>query len=46
MVNKVLEITFILIIAYLVLSRALGFERVVTSIGKVYNESVKTLQGR
>lgn len=44
--GKVLEITFVLILVYLVLSRALGFSMAVTSIGKVYVSSVKALQGR
>ena len=44
--GRILEITFILILIYLVLSRALGFSTAVRSIGKVYVDSVKALQGR
>lgn len=44
--SRWLEITFILILLYLVLSRALGFSSVVRSIGKVYVDAVKALQGR
>ena len=44
--GRILEITFILILVYLVLSRALGFSSAVSSIGKVYVSSVKALQGR
>jgi hypothetical protein len=46
MVGRWLEIIFILIVVYLVLSRALGFSTAVRSIGKVYVDSVKALQGR
>ena len=44
--GRILEITFLLILVYLVLSRALGFSTAVRSIGKVYVDSVKALQGR
>jgi len=44
--GRVLEITFLLILAYLILSRALGFSTAVRSVGKVYVDSVKALQGR
>ena len=45
-VGRWLEITFVLIILYLVLSRAFGFSSVVKSIGGVYVNAVKALQGR
>ena len=45
-VGRWLEITFVLIILYLVLSRAFGFSTVVKSIGGVYVNAVKALQGR
>jgi hypothetical protein len=45
-VDRILEITFTLIILYLVLSRAEGFSEVVRSISSAYIGSVKTLQGR
>lgn len=44
--GRVLEITFVLILAYLILSRAVGFSSAVRAIGKVYVDSVKALQGR
>lgn len=46
MVNRVLEITFVLVILYLVLNNYQGFGSVVRSVGSVYSSSVKTLQGR
>ena len=45
-VGRWLEITFVLIILYLVLSRAFGFSAVVKSMGGVYVNAVKALQGR
>lgn len=45
-VGKVLEITFILVLMYLVLTNGNAFSQVVSSIGSVYTSSVKTLQGR
>ena len=41
-----LEITFVLILSYLILSRAFGFSIAINSLGKVYVEGVKALQGR
>lgn len=46
MVDRVLEVSFTLILVYLVLSRASGFSNVVRSIGSAYVEAVKALQGR
>lgn len=46
MVYKILEITFTLILVYLVLQNAYGFSSAVGSIGSVYIGSVKALQGR
>jgi len=46
MLGRWLEITFVLILVYLVLSRATGFSNAVRSIGGVYVASVKALQGR
>lgn len=46
MVSKILEITFVLIIIFLVVNNASGFSSVVRSIGSVYGSSVKVLQGR
>lgn len=46
MIDRILEITFVLILVYLVLSMSEGFSQSITSIGNVYSKSVKTLQGR
>ena len=46
MVGRVLEITFVLIILFLVFSRAQAFSQVTSSIGGVYIGAVKALQGR
>ena len=45
-VNRVIEVTFTLILAYLVLSNARGFSNVIRSVGSVYTGSVRALQGR
>lgn len=45
-VGKVLEITFILVLMYLVLTNGNAFSQVVGSLGNVYTNSVKVLQGR
>lgn len=45
-IEQILEITFTLIVLYLVLANASGFSSVVNSIGGLYVSSVKTLQGR
>jgi hypothetical protein len=46
MVGKVLEITFVAVLAYLILANATAFSTAVQSVGAVYGNSVKTLQGR
>lgn len=46
MLGRWMEITFVLIILFLVLSRPEGFSKVVGSLGSVYSGSVKVLQGR
>lgn len=46
MISRWLEITFVLIVLYLVLSRAFGFSSAVKAIGGVYVDAVKALQGR
>lgn len=46
MVSRVLEITFSLILVYLILSKASGFSSAVSSISSGYVSSVKALQGR
>jgi hypothetical protein len=44
--SRWLEITFMLIVLYLVLKNAKGFSSAITSLGGVYTSSVKVLQGR
>lgn len=46
MIGKVLEITFVLVLVYLVVSNASGFSQVVNAIGGTYASSVKALQAR
>ncbi len=46
MVGRVLEISFVLILLYLVLTRASGFSSSVTAISGAYVSAVKALQGR
>jgi hypothetical protein len=45
-VKQVLEITFVLVLMYLVLSNGTAFNSIVSSIGSVYVNAVKTLQGK
>jgi hypothetical protein len=45
-VSQVLEITFILILLYLVLTNGSAFSQVVGASGNVYTNAVRTLQGR
>jgi hypothetical protein len=44
--DKVLEITFTLIMLYLILVNYKGFSNVVSSLGGAYTGAVKALQGR
>jgi hypothetical protein len=46
LVSRWIEITFVLILMFLVLSRSSGFSSITRSIGSTYVESVKALQGR
>jgi hypothetical protein len=46
MLGRWLEITFMLILVYLVLSRATGFSSAISSLSSFYVEGVKALQGR
>lgn len=46
MVAKILSGTALLICLYLVLSNASGTTSMLNSIGSIYTNSVKTLQGR
>lgn len=45
-VGRIIEISFVLIILYLVLNKASNFGSAVRSIGDVYVSGVKVLQGR
>lgn len=44
--NRWIEITFVLILVFLVLSRASGFSQGVRAISSAYTSAVKALQGR
>lgn len=44
--GRILEITFVAVVLYLVLSNASGFSKAVVSIGDTYVKGVKALQGR
>jgi hypothetical protein len=46
MINRILEITFVLVMAYLVIANAENFSRAIGAIGSVYVGAVRTLQGR
>jgi hypothetical protein len=46
MLNRGLEITFVLIVLFLILSRARAFSTGVSALGRVYVAGVKALQGR
>lgn len=46
MLSRILEISFTLIMIYLVLSQADNFSTVIKSAGDIYIKAVKTLQGR
>jgi hypothetical protein len=46
MIGKVLEITFVLVVAYLILANAQSFSIAAQTVGQVYEGAVKTLQGR
>jgi hypothetical protein len=41
-----IELTLVVLVLYLVLSRASGFSSVMGSIGKAYGGAVRSLQGR
>jgi hypothetical protein len=45
-VERWIEITFVLIVLYLVLTNSDGFSSAVRSLGSVYTQSVRALQGR
>jgi hypothetical protein len=45
-INRIIEGTITLILVFLVLSNAQGFDTVASAIGNVYSNAVRTLQGR
>jgi hypothetical protein len=45
-VDRLFEITFTLVLVYLVLQNATAFSRAVNSLSQTYTSGVKTLQGR
>lgn len=45
-INRVLEITFVSVLVFLVLTNANGFDTVTSAISNLYINAVKTLQGR
>lgn len=46
MVSRIIEITFTLVLVYLILDNAKGFSSAVSSISSAYNSAVKNLQAR
>lgn len=44
--DHVVEVSFTLILVYLILNNATGFSSVLSTAGNVYVQSVKALQGR
>lgn len=45
-IGRVLEITFVLVLAFLVLTHSKEFSQVAGTVGTAYTGAVKTLQGR
>lgn len=45
-VNRIIEGTITLVLVFLVLTNAQGFDTVASAIGGVYSNAVRTLQGR
>jgi len=46
MIKRWMEITFILILLYLILSRATGFSNAIKAISGAYTQAGRMLQGR
>lgn len=44
--NRILEITVVVVVLYLVLSNSYGFSSILNQAGQTYVQSVKALQGR
>lgn len=45
-VNRIIELTGTLVLVFLVLTNAKGFDTVASAVGNVYTSAVRTLQGR
>ena len=45
-INRIIEGTITLILVFLVLTNAQGFDTVASAIGNLYSNAVRTLQGR
>lgn len=45
-VSRILEISFVLILVYLVVTNFVGFGAATSAVGGLYTSSVRTLQGR
>jgi hypothetical protein len=45
-IGDIIEVTFVLIMAYLILTNADGFSKAATAVSGLYNGAVRTLQGR
>jgi hypothetical protein len=46
MISRILEITFVLVLAFLVIANADNFSKAIRAVGSVYIGAVRTLQGR
>ncbi len=46
MVGRVIEISFVLILVFLVLSNAPAFVSIAKTTGDIYTQAARTLQGR
>lgn len=44
--GRVIEVTFLLVLAYLVVANADGFSTAIRAMGNTYTGAVRTLQGR
>lgn len=45
-VGQILEISFVLILVYLVVTNFVGFSSATNAVGNLYTSGVRTLQGR
>lgn len=46
MTGRIIEVTFLLVLAYLVVSNAGGFSIAMNGLASAYTSAVRTLQGR